>query len=449
MPAAQTMTRELSDDLKAADAQAREAYANLTKVKDAIKAKGPEAVKAMASDAESDDFKAFDAAGKEYDSARQKAETIKDRMLRIAEVEGVVAPVDEPDPKAGAREIADAMMRKNPVARVLESDEYKALCAHLKRSDSAVIGQHFIGELMNRETLRDQIKNLVTGASDTSAGAFVITDRKGELIDLPRRARSILNLVSVSTTNSDKIDWVRQTSRPTSAAGVAEATSDANGLKPTGSMAWEIVSADVITIAEGLPLTRRAARDAGRVQSMIEDELIYDLFLKIENLMLTGDGTTGTQFLGIENTSGIGAYDLGDSGAADETDVDAIHRAITIGRLVEEEPDAVMLNPEKWEDIRLDKDDNGNYHYGPPSSAGDMQVWGKPIVMTNAQAADRALVGNFRRGAELSFNGGVQTFIADQHSDWMLRNLLLILTEVAAAFLVKRPDCFTVVDFEP
>jgi hypothetical protein len=263
---------------------------------------------------------------------------------------------------------------------------------------------------------------------------------------LNRRPQSLLSLVSTSTTNSDKIEWVRQTSRPTSAAFVPEAVSAVTGAKPEGAAAWEVISADVVNVAEWIPVTRRAMRDAGRVEAMLNDELIYDLFLTLENSMQTGDGTNDT-FLGIDNVSGINAYTIGTTDASENV-MDAIHRAITLGRLDEEEPDGVLLNPLDWETIRLSKDDNGNYIYGPPSTAGDMQIFGKKVVMSNARAAGSALVGNFRRGAELSFAGGVETYVADQHADFFVRNILVLLAEVAAAFLVKRPQCFAVVDLE-
>ena len=432
--------REMRTELSKVEADAKQAYADLA----AAKKKAKEAGAAALLDKDSDAFKTLDGAGLKYDELKQRAASMRDQLLRIAELSGEVEPHSEASPQQKRADVEDAVRRLSAGQRVVEGEQYKQFVDMLsKMSKEVKLGAPIgLGEMITQ----DEFKTLVRGGSDTSAGAFVVNDRKAEYIDLNRRPRSILDLVSVTTTDSDTIEWVRQTSRPSSAAFVAEATNTSTGAKPEGAGAWEVINAPVETVAEWIPVTRRAMRDAGRVEALLQDELIYDLYLKLENSMLTGDGTSNT-FTGIKNTSGINTYTIGTADAT-ENKMDALHRAITLCRADEEEPDAIMLNPEDWEDLRLAKDDNGNYQYGPPSTAGDMQVWGKRVVLTNAQTSGEAIVGSFRRGAEISFNGGVQSFVADQHSDFFIRNILVLLAEVAAGFLVKRPSCFASVDLE-
>ena len=58
-------------------------------------------------------------------------------------------------------------------------------------------------------------KDVVTGASDTSAGAFVQTDYTGIYEALGRWPLSIRDLISVRQTTSDLVEFVRQTSQVT------------------------------------------------------------------------------------------------------------------------------------------------------------------------------------------------------------------------------------------
>jgi len=66
-------------------------------------------------------------------------------------------------------------------------------------------------------------KDLVTGASDTSAGAFVQTDYTGIYESLGRYPLTLRQLINVRTTTSDLVEFVRQTTQITQAATVAEA----------------------------------------------------------------------------------------------------------------------------------------------------------------------------------------------------------------------------------
>ena len=124
-------------------------------------------------------------------------------------------------------------------------------------------------------------KAVITGLSNTSAGAFIQNDDTGIYVPMGRKPLKLRDLISVRSTNSDMVEFVRQTAQVTQAAGVAEATSAAaptvvttaagspteytstvtlnsgGGYKPEGTMTFAKVTAPVETVAVWIPVTKR------------------------------------------------------------------------------------------------------------------------------------------------------------------------------------------------
>ena len=155
-------------------------------------------------------------------------------------------------------------------------------------------------------------KDLLTGSSDTSAGAFVQTDYTGIYEPLGRRPLTVRDVIASRTTTSDVVEFVRQTLKITQAAPVAEAnvtdytgaTGEVSGQKPEGSLGFEKVTAAVKTLAVWVPATKRALSDVGQLRGIIDQELTDDLAEDLEDEIVGGDGT-GEHFTGIYHTSGV------------------------------------------------------------------------------------------------------------------------------------------------
>lgn len=354
----------------------------------------------------------------------------------------------------GKRRTADGFQlpsRKKTIGQeYVESAEYKAL-----------MGQATDGRFGAKQRVQSGLagfKSLVTGASDTSGGAFVVPDQLGlqvgaEAFQRPLRLRQ---LVTPGTTGSDSIEYVRMTSYTNNAAPVAEATSAASptapggagalvpnaggGYKPESALAAAKVTAPVRTIAHWIPITKRAASDAAQVITLIDAFLRYGLEEELEDQMVQGDGT-GENFEGISNVSGVQAQ-------AFDTNVfttlrKAKTKVRTVGRSI---PNGVLLNPADLEMIDLLQDNENRYYFGGPAGVGSAQaVWNMPIVETEAVPAGTAYVGDFRK-AILWDRQQATIQMTDSHLDFFVRNLLVILAEMRAAFGVVQPSAFVEVD---
>lgn len=333
-----------------------------------------------------------------------------------------------------------------------ESLEYKALMDQFRSGH--------INEKARVQSSPFGVKALITGASDTSGGAFVLNDQTGIYEPLGRRELTIRDLVSVRQTESDTVEFVRQTMQPTSAAPVAEATSAAapttgassgaaltlnagGGYKPEGSFAFEKVTAAVKTIAEWVPATKRGLADASQLRGLIDDELRADIAEEEEDQILNGSGS-GENFTGIRNTSGVQlqAYTATVTGLSPliETTLRARTKVRTGGRT---SPTGYVFNPADWESIqlaRLEKNPNNEAIAG-----GVPTLHGLPVVESEAQPVGEGMVADWRK-AVIWDREQASITATDAHADFFIRNLVAILGEERLAFGVIRPSAFVKID---
>lgn len=288
---------------------------------------------------------------------------------------------------------------------------------------------------------RDDTKALITGASDTSAGIFVLNERLPGYLNLLTRPIKLIDMITTNATDSDTVEWVKVNSFTNSAAEVAEAIDQATGTKPESTMDFAIVTSPVQTIAHWMAITRRALSDAPQMRDIIDTQLRLGIDLRLEAEVLNGNGTA-PNLRGILNTSGIGSQAKGADSA-----IVAILKAADVIRAAFIEPNAILMNPADWQAIRLTRDDSGagagtgSYLFGDPSAGGTLFLWGLPVVTTPLIAAGTALVGDFKQ-AILWVREGINVLASTEHADFFIKNLVAILAEGRWAFGVPRPAAF-------
>lgn len=279
-------------------------------------------------------------------------------------------------------------------------------------------------------------KALITGASETSAGALTDAQFLG-LQDMGTfmRPLTIRDVITNGTTNTDAVEYVRVNTTTNAAAPVAEATATAgaSGLKPESDVALAKVTATVKTIAHWLAATKRALSDAGQLRTLIDGFLRYGLEEEVEDQMMTGDGT-GENFTGIANVSGVQTQAKGTDSLIVQARK-ARTKVLTVGRA---RPNAYILNPADWEKFDLLTDNEQRYYFGGPLAMGTPRLWGVPVIESEATPAGTGYVGDFRTCVLWDREQAAIT-VSDSHSDFFIRNMVAILAELRAAFGVFRP----------
>lgn len=384
---------------------------------------------------DSDEFKKMDDLHKEFTSLSQELkelEGVRDGFFRMLGEDAPAKPGTPVEPQSqgkggGVTDLA---------SRAIESDEYKQLVA------SGVLDGDNRGKFNAKlaQMDRDEFKTLLTGVSDTSGGAFVQNDIK-PYVPQPRRMTRILDLVTTGSTNSDTVEYVRQSAFTNVAAETAEATATTTGTKPEATIEFAKVTEAVKNIAHWVPATRRALADVAQLRTLVESQLRYGLEYRLESQIVAGNGS-GENLTGIINTSNILSQPKGS-----DTVADAIHKAITQIRLGFIEPNGVAMHPNDWEILRLSRDlgggtdGTGAYLYGPPALAGQETIWGLPVAVSAAVTDDTTLVGDWTQ-AVLWLREGAQIYVSDSHDDFFIKNLVVLLAEMRAAFGVLLPQAF-------
>ncbi|MFC5882683.1 phage major capsid protein, partial [Streptomyces virginiae] len=128
--------------------------------------------------------------------------------------------------------------RRTPSGLIVP-DEKTSLGEHFVKSAeyAALMGTTANGQFGAKQRVQSLpvgYKSLVTGLSDTSAGAFVTNDMRGLQVALDsfQRPLRLRDVVTNGTTTSDTVEYVRMTSTTNNAAPVAEATSSAAPTAP-------------------------------------------------------------------------------------------------------------------------------------------------------------------------------------------------------------------------
>lgn len=292
-------------------------------------------------------------------------------------------------------------------------------------------------------------KALITGSSDTSAGAFITAEDSGIYEAIGRYPLNLRQLIDVRQTSSDAIEFVQQTLQVAQAAPVPEAnvteysgaTGEVSGIKPEGSATWLRVSTPVKTIAVWIPATKRALADASQLRGLIDSELRSDVNEELEDQLLNGNGV-GENFTGLANTAGVLTQ-------AFVTDIaNTARRAITNllinGRQI---PSAWLLNPQDWEAFDLLQDTVGRYYWGGPMRQGPPTLWGVPVAQSFFVTQGAGWLGNWRKMVLWDREQATIT-VSDSHEDFFIRNMVAILCELRAAMGVIRPSAFVEVDLE-
>lgn len=390
------------------------------------------------------------------DVAKKDAE-VMDQAKALADLVGMPDSA-KGDLDAQLRNATRDQVRKSLGAEIVGSPQFKAAMEQFDGGHIPAGTPFRTAPIGVKSFIRS--KSLFTGASDTSGGAFVVAEQTGIQEMLGRREYRLRDLVSVRTTGSDTVEFVRQTSHTNNAAETAEATSSAaptvtvdgnaqsgvalvnnagGGYKPEGAWAFERVTATVKTIAEWVPATKRSLSDAGQLEGLINDELRKDIEEREDTQILNGDGS-GENLTGILNTSGIQTQSF-------STDLfqsvrKGITKAKTVGRV---NPTGIVMNPSDVELVDLAQDANDRYYGLGPFAMGPRTLWGVPVVESEAITAGNALLGDFSK-AVLWDREQTTVTMTDSHADFFVRNLVAILAEERVAFAVTRPKAFVNVD---
>lgn len=280
------------------------------------------------------------------------------------------------------------------------------------------------------------------------ANALVTPQYLPRVDELPAREMVVRDLFSQGEMTSDIVSYAQQTAREGSAAAVAQATAvdgsgAAGGVKPQASATWERKTSPAETIAVWMATTRQTLADAGQIRALIDNQLRILLQLEEEDQLINGNGTS-PNLSGLLDQTGILSLDAAGAYAGDNLDaVRGARRRIKLG-LSKLTADGILVHPVDSEAFDLLKDLQGQYRGGNPigNFTFNQPIWSLRRVETEAVAEGSPIVGAFRAGATVLERQPVTILTADQHADFFVRNLVVVLAEERLGFPVFFPSAF-------
>ncbi|MGK2908752.1 MAG: phage major capsid protein [Sphingobium sp.] len=327
------------------------------------------------------------------------------------------ARMDEIEQKQARRGSDEDDRQMSAGERFVEDDAFKSFAGQARPRGRVVV------------EVKD-ISSLTTDAAG-SAGALLQPQRLGLQVELPQRRLTVRALLASGQTTAGQIEYDQEKLFTNNAAPVAE-----GALKPQSELQFEDKTASVRTIAHWMRANLQILADAPALRSIIDQRLRYGLSSVEEAQLLNGSGT-GQNLLGL--VTAATAYSAPGSLSA-TTQVDVVRLMILQTALAEYPASGIVMNPIDMAAIELSKDAAGGYLIGNPQGTIQKNLWGLPVVETQAMTVDKALVGAFNMAAQIFDRQDATIDVSTEDSDNFIKNKVTIRAEERLALVIWRPQ---------
>jgi len=382
------------------------------------------------------EFATAQAAKTAYEVAATEARTAEDAYKAVLEIMGTEAPqgskVRSPQPEAAGD-------RTSIGEAFTASDVFRGVAARIPDTPGSKL------QIGTTESVpvadRDQARTILRGPQATifsTPDEVVAPDQKPGIRPLPLLPPlTVLDLITMATTDSTSVKWVRENVFTNAAAEVAESAQSAEVTKPESALTLEPVTFDVTTIAHWMPASKQSLRDVAGVKSLIDAKLEWGLRRRLAKQVINGDGI-GANLLGVVNTPGIGHVDRSGSDATSLIE-DIYDGVVTIGDAYGETPNVCFVSRADYKVLRFARDDSGyaagtgGFIFGTPRGGiNPIEVENCLILPNFDLPAETAIMGIWREFA-VWMHEGITIGMSDSHADYYVKNLVAILAEFSAA----------------
>lgn len=187
--------------------------------------------------------------------------------------------------------------------------------------------------------------------------------------------------------------------------------------KPEATIRGEVRAMPVKTYAWWKGITRQALDDIPMIQALVDNHLRRGVVLKIAS-------AAATALLADTNIPTTGGGEL----------LAAMRVALGMLDEIGYSANAVALNPMDWAAL----DTSLLAVLGTMSVTGQQAFWGLRPVASGAIPSGTAYVGDFSEGMTYFDRRQVQLFMTDSHSDYFIRNKLVLLAEARGRVVVSN-----------
>ena len=241
----------------------------------------------------------------------------------------------------------------------------------------------WLSDLLAKAALGDTlgVKTLMS----TAAGYAPQAIRLPGIVEMGTRPIQLLDILPMFQTEQNAVVYMEETTRTHGAAEAAE-----GGTYAESAFAFTERNTPVRKITDSLPVTDEQLADVAMMNGYINSRLLFGVRQRLDRQCLMGDGSS-PNLRGLKNVAGIQTQARGTDPVVD-TFFKAMTKVRVTGRAV---PTHHLIHPTDWQGIRLMRDANGNYIWGPPSEGGPERLWGLQVVQIDADNAGTGYTGAF------------------------------------------------------
>lgn len=243
--------------------------------------------------------------------------------------------------------------------------------------------------------------------------------------------RSILNLPAPGTMSMPSLSYLEETTFTNNAAERSE-----GAVLGEAALAFTERTATARAIGSFIPVTEEALADVDFLDSYLRGRLGFMVRQRLASQLLNGDNIA-------PNIQGY--YNAVSQTQAKGTDpvFDAIYKGIVKVRNTGfAEPDAVVLHPNDFQDIRLTRTADGVYIMGAPTDPGAETLFGLPVYQSTHAVENTGLVGAFRAHSQFFVRQGMELAASNQNQDYFEKLKVAIRAYMRGQLVVYRASAF-------
>lgn len=265
----------------------------------------------------------------------------------------------------------------------------------------------------------------------TTAGWPPRPPRIDLVVPIAERPVQLLQIIPTTSFDQPSVIYMEETTATHAGVELAEA-----GTYPESTYVLTERTSTVRKIADSVPVTDEQLADVSQVRDYLDQRLRFGLMQRLDQQVLTGSGT-GVNLQGIKTVSGIQTQAKGTDPA-----FDAILKAITLSRVTGRAfPNAIAIHPTDWQNVKLTRTADGIYILGNPSEPGPNTLWGLPVVLTDADSAGTAYIGDFANFCRLYERKGVEVQVGFTGTQFT-EGKSTLRADTRVAFVITRGAAF-------
>lgn len=282
------------------------------------------------------------------------------------------------------------------------------------------------GEMRQLNPLELRLPDDPMTVGTVNAGSSVFlpnAGRVGGVVDLVRTQPSFWNRLQKGSTNLNPLYWVNKSNKQGAADFIGEGV-----LKPIASIDLTVETSTAKKVAERMRVSTELLHDVPGFQSMVQDELSYEILKHANDAALTAS-VSSTDIAGVTTLASAFTLTTIEAGA-EPTYMDAIRAAIAqLQSLNFTDNIVAFVNPIDAANMDLAKSsDDGHYLLPPFVSQNGMMVSGVPVIVDNNITVGNLLIGDMTKYKILLLEGLTIRWGLD--SDDFSKNLITVIGEM-------------------